>query len=197
MPFDFQISFKLLNAVFSILLVWLVMPCRLIADSIEMVFIPSGTALIGDDSNLNDERPSRFVSTSEYFIDVFEVTVWDWEKVATWAESNGYQFSDSVKRRKDGPWWYRERSNLLFPMNMTDWYDAVKWCNARSELEGRTPVYYEDANKTVVYRSGNIDLNESNVNWMGTGYRPRSNGRGRPAEVLRPQLRITVGAIHF
>ena len=34
----------------------------------------------------------------------------------------------------------------------------------RSELEGRTPVYFEDSNKTIVYRTGNIDLNESNVN---------------------------------
>ena len=153
------------------LLVWLVFLLPLRADSIKMVYVPFGKVLIGDDSNLDDERPSHYVSTSDYFIDVHEVTIWDWEKVATWAEANGYQFSDAVKRRKDGPWWYRDRSSLLFPMNMTNWYDAVKWCNARSELEGRTPVYFEDANKTIVYRTGNIDLNESNVNWIGTGYR--------------------------
>ena len=143
----------------------------LVGDSIEMVFINAGTVLVGDDSILLDEKPSHYVSTSEYFIDVYEVHIWHWEKVATWAEANGYDFSESVKLRKDGPWWYQDRSSLLFPMNMVNWYDAVKWCNARSELEGRMPVYYEDANKTVVYRSGEIDLTNESVNWEGSGYR--------------------------
>ena len=149
-----------------------------VADSIEMVFINAGTVLVGDDSTLQDEQPSHSVSTSEYFIDVYEVHIWHWEKVATWAEDNGYEFSQDEepnptiwKRRKAGPGWYQDRSSLLFPMNMANWYDAVKWCNARSELEGRIPVYYEDANKTVVYRSGEIDLTNENVNWEGSGYR--------------------------
>jgi formylglycine-generating enzyme required for sulfatase activity len=30
----------------------------------------------------------------------------------------------------------------------------VKWCNARSEMEGRTPVYYTTAALTTVYRTG-------------------------------------------
>ncbi len=148
------------------------------ADSIEMVFINAGTVLVGDDSNLQDEKPSHYVSTSEYFSDVYEVHIWHWEKVATWAEANGYEFSQDEepiptiwKRRKAGPGWYQDRSSLLFPMNMVNWYDAVKWCNARSELEGRMPVYYEDANKTVVYRSGEIDLTSESVNWDGSGYR--------------------------
>ena len=144
-----------------------------LADSIEMVFINSGTVLVGDDSNLPDEKPAHFVSTSEYFIDVYEVHIWHWEKVATWAEANGYQFSENVKNGvlKGGPEWYKERSSSLFPMNTLNWYDAVKWCNARSELEGRIPVYYEDANKTVVYRTGEIDLTSGSVNWEGSGYR--------------------------
>lgn len=141
------------------------------ADSISMAYIPEGAVLMGDDYNLHDEKPAHQVTTSDYFIDVHEVNIWQWEKVATWAEANGYQFSGSEKKRKDGPWWYKDHSNLLFPMNMADWYDAVKWCNARSELEGRIPCYYMDANKTVVYRSGNVDLNESNVDWFCTGYR--------------------------
>ena len=42
-------------------------------------------------------------------------------------------------------------------MNMVTWYDAVKWSNARSEKEGRTPVYYVDTERTAqVYRKGEI-----------------------------------------
>ena len=141
------------------------------ADSIKMAFVPTGTVLMGSDSNQLDEKPAHYVSLTEYFVDVYEVHIWHWEKVASWAEANGYQFSDSVKQRKDGPWWYQDTSSLIFPMNMVNWYDAVKWCNARSELEGRIPVYYEDANQTTVYRSGEHNLTSENVNWTGSGYR--------------------------
>jgi len=155
----------------ALVLVIVILPFGLRGDSIDMVHIKSGSAFIGDDSHLDDERPSHRVVTSDFFIDVYEVSIWDWDKVANWALLNGYQFSNSVKKNKKGPWWYQGVSPLLFPMNMADWYDAVKWCNARSELEGRLPVYFEDSNKTIVYRSGNIDLNESHVKWNGTGYR--------------------------
>jgi formylglycine-generating enzyme required for sulfatase activity len=171
MPYSFTVNCAGLCAALAIAFVMFALPFALRADSIDMVYVASGKVLVGDDSNLDDEKPTHFVSTSDYFIDVYEVNIWHWEKVATWAEANGYQFSDFVKQRKDGPWWYQNGSNLLFPMNMADWYDAVKWCNARSELEGRIPVYYEDANKTIVYRSGSIDLNETNVKWNGSGYR--------------------------
>ena len=45
-------------------------------------------------------------------------------------------------------------------MQMIDWYDCVKWCNARSEKEGRTPAYYTSAAQTTVYRSGQVDVDE-------------------------------------
>jgi formylglycine-generating enzyme required for sulfatase activity len=46
----------------------------------------------------------------------------------------------------------------------------VKWCNARSEKEGRTPAYYTDADQTIVYRSGVVVLQTNWVNW-NSGYR--------------------------
>ena len=39
-----------------------------------------------------------------------------------------------------------------------DWYDCVKWCNARSEMDGLTPAYYTNAEQTVVYRTGDMDI---------------------------------------
>jgi hypothetical protein len=32
-----------------------------------------------------------------------------------------------------------------------NWYDCVKWCNARSQKEGRTPCYYTNSGLTTVY----------------------------------------------
>jgi formylglycine-generating enzyme required for sulfatase activity len=53
---------------------------------------------------------------------------------------------------------------------VVDWYDVVKWCNARSEMEGRTPAYYTSAEQTTVYRSGQTDVDNAWVNWTA-GYR--------------------------
>lgn len=57
------------------------------------------------------------------------------------------------------------------PAVAVSWYDAVKWCNARSEMEGRRPVYFTDAIGTAVCRTGQSDLTSANVNWAGDGYR--------------------------
>ena len=47
-----------------------------------------------------------------------------------------------------------------FPMNNINWFDCVKWCNARSEFMGRKPVYYDSVREqTSVYRSGEVHLN--------------------------------------
>ena len=40
------------------------------------------------------------------------------------------------------------------PVQTVDWYDCVKWCNARSQQAGLTPVYYTDAGLTQVYTNG-------------------------------------------
>jgi len=51
-----------------------------------------------------------------------------------------------------------------------DWYDTVKWCNARSQQAGLTPVYYTDAGFQQVYTNGD---NGTTIypNWWANGYR--------------------------
>jgi formylglycine-generating enzyme required for sulfatase activity len=50
-----------------------------------------------------------------------------------------------------------------------NWYDVVKWSNARSQQAGLTPVYYTDAGFTQVYTTGDVDA--VYVNWGASGYR--------------------------
>src|SRR5215212_2223216 len=54
------------------------------------------------------------------------------------------------------------------PVNNVSWYDAVKWCNARSEKDGLTPCYYSNVGLTVVYKTGRT---EPYVRWTANGYR--------------------------
>jgi sulfatase modifying factor 1 len=57
------------------------------------------------------------------------------------------------------------------PATSMNWYDVVKWLNARSEKEGRTPVYYIDTDHTTVYRTGRVDLTNDMADWEANGYR--------------------------
>jgi formylglycine-generating enzyme required for sulfatase activity len=56
------------------------------------------------------------------------------------------------------------------PVQSINWYDAVKWCNARSEKEGKTPAYYTTSAQTTIYRTGQVNMDNSSVKW-NSGYR--------------------------
>jgi formylglycine-generating enzyme required for sulfatase activity len=50
-----------------------------------------------------------------------------------------------------------------------NWYDVVKWSNARSQQASLTPVYYTDADLKQVYTNGDTDA--VYANWSANGYR--------------------------
>jgi formylglycine-generating enzyme required for sulfatase activity len=54
------------------------------------------------------------------------------------------------------------------PVQTVDWYDAVKWSNARSVQGGLTPVYYTDAGFTHIYTNGEV---APYMNMAANGYR--------------------------
>jgi formylglycine-generating enzyme required for sulfatase activity len=95
-------------------------------------------------------------------MDRFEVTRRDWETVAAWAKAHGYD-DLPVTLKFDVPGNH--------PAVAVKWVDAVKWCNARSEMAGLQPVYHTDPTGLGVYRSGQADLTSGHVNWAGNGYR--------------------------
>jgi formylglycine-generating enzyme required for sulfatase activity len=79
-----------------------------------------------------------------------------WTNVYQWATSHGYGFDYGGSGKA-----------ASHPVQMVDWYDTVKWCNARSEMEGKTPAYYTDSALSVPYRTGDV---APYVNWSA-GYR--------------------------
>lgn len=137
----------------------------------DMSLIPGGTFYMGQEGIQDDESPVHPVSLPGFKIDRFEVPIWLWKKIADWAVQNGYEFNINTQYYKAGPFWYKLSSSENFPMNMVNWYDAVKWCNARSEYMGRTPAYYISSSMQEVYRKGEIHLAESMVDWQSSGYR--------------------------
>jgi len=130
-----------------------------------LVRIPAGPFEMGDNLDKTSYAlPVHIVHVDEFFIDKYETMHALWKEVYDWAVGNGYGFDNTGMNGSSG------RGNNL-PVTMVSWYDTVKWLNARSEKEGRTPAYYmDDAHKTV-YREGRIDLVSSQVKWDAGGYR--------------------------
>ncbi|HOB97331.1 MAG TPA: SUMF1/EgtB/PvdO family nonheme iron enzyme [Verrucomicrobiota bacterium] len=126
-----------------------------------MVLIPTGTFTMGDTFNEGEsrERPVHSVYVSAFYMDKFAVTEALWDEVRVWANANGYDLGTvGAGRAAD------------HPVHSVNWYDAVKWCNARSEREGRIPAYYTSAGQTTVYQSGQVDVQNDWVKW-DAGYR--------------------------
>ncbi len=127
-----------------------------------MVLIPGGNFTMGAtfaNKNATDERPVHTVYVSVFFMNQFEVTKAKWDEVWGWAINNGdgFAYEGSGKAQNH-------------PVQTVNWYDCVKWCNALSEKEGRTPAYYTSSERTTVYRTDRVDISNDWVRW-GTGYR--------------------------
>ena len=126
----------------------------------NMVLIPAGLFQMGDSlDGETDALPLHSVYVSAFYMDTNLVSYALWQQVYQWATSHGYSFDFAGSGKAAN-----------HPVQHINWYDCVKWCNARSEMEGRTPAYYTGASQTVVYRSGAIDLSSACVN-CSAGYR--------------------------
>jgi formylglycine-generating enzyme required for sulfatase activity len=127
-----------------------------------MVLIPPGSFQMGDSfgEGFSEERPVHTVTVSGFYMDRCEVTKALWDEVYGWARTHGYIFDHAGSGK-----------GATHPVHTIGWYDMVKWCNARSEREGRVPAYYWTiAGQTTVYRTGRGGPENDWVKW-NAGYR--------------------------
>jgi len=124
-----------------------------------MVLIPGGSFTMGNsigDADITDATTVT-ANVSAFYMDVNLVSWSQWQSVYFWATNNGFGFVHAGAGKAAN-----------HPVQAVDWYDCVKWCNARSEQAGKTPVYYTDAGFTTVYRTGEVTVY---ANWAARGYR--------------------------
>ncbi len=130
---------------------------------VGMVLVPAGAFTMGngiaEDTDITDAAPVA-TTVSAFYMDVNEVTLSLWQSVYFWAKDNGY--TDLPSGSGKGP---------NHPVHSVSWYACVKWCNARSEREGKTPAYYTDDAHTTIYKTGSVDVTNVQVNWTANGYR--------------------------
>ncbi|MEI6076835.1 MAG: SUMF1/EgtB/PvdO family nonheme iron enzyme [Verrucomicrobiota bacterium] len=124
---------------------------------VSMALIPAGVFTMGDSlDNDSTALPLHSVYVSGIYMDQYDVTMSLWDGVYHWALTHGYNFDNAGLG-----------SGSNNPEQMINWYDCVKWCNARSEMAGKKPAYYRDAGLSVPYRTGQF---VPYVNW-NSGYR--------------------------
>ena len=118
-----------------------------------MVLIPAGSFTMGNylfynsatnDPDITDANPTN-VYVSAFYMDVNLVSYGQWTNVSAYATSHGYNFVSAGLGKN---------SATNQPVQTVDWFDSVKWCNARSQQAGLTPVYYTDAGFTQVFTNG-------------------------------------------
>jgi formylglycine-generating enzyme required for sulfatase activity len=100
----------------------------------EMILLPGGRFTMGDENEI-DAKPHQVV-VSSFYIDKYLVTQAEYQKV----------MGKNPSRWKAG----------TNPVEQVRWSDAVRYCNARSRLEGLQPCY---------------DLQKWECNFNANGYR--------------------------
>ena len=99
----------------------------------EMIKVEGG--LLPKDSTV--ERRS----VKDFEIGKYEVTWGEWQKVRDWAVANGYDDLNGLGKGL----------SETHPVTDVIWYDLLKWCNAKSEMERLQPVYLLEGK---VYKTG-------------------------------------------
>jgi formylglycine-generating enzyme required for sulfatase activity len=123
-----------------------------------MALIPAGPFTMGDTlDGESDAVPPTNIYVSAFYMDTNLVSYSQWQGVYAYSTSQGYGF-DNVGSGKAAN----------HPVQTVNWYDMVKWCNARSQQAGLTPCYYTNTGLTVVYQTGQV---APYVNWSANGYR--------------------------
>ena len=130
-----------------------------------MVFVQGGTFQMGsNDANDYGASPPHSVTVGSFNIDKYEITYEKWTDVYNWGLTHGYT---DLPAGQNG----YSPNGTNNPVTSVNRCDILKWCNARSEKDGLTPVYYTSSTLATIYRTGQLDLAPDAMKWTANGYR--------------------------
>ena len=110
-----------------------------------MALIPAGWFTMGDALDGEGDAMPTNIYVSAFVMDVNLVDYGLWTNVYAYGTSHGYSFVNAGLNGGTG---------TNYPVQMVDWFDCVKWSNARSQQAGLTPCYYTDAGFAQVFTNG-------------------------------------------
>ena len=124
------------------------------------------TTLIHVDGGLLPENSSIIVRKIHPFeISRHAVTLEKWKTVHNWAISNEFEIDLGAS------------VGFNYPVTLISWYDALKWCNAQSLMEGLEPVYQAQG-QSGIYKRGDFGSENSNK----ISFNPKASGYRLPTE---------------
>lgn len=99
----------------------------------------------------------RGTEVADFYIGETEVTWGEWQSVRDWAAANGYDIGSVGSGCADD-----------HPVHSINWFDVLKWCNAKSEMENLTPVYIVDGSTFKIGEPPHTDIEQNST---ANGYR--------------------------
>lgn len=121
-----------------------------------LAYIKGGTFVMGEGSS---GETALKITVSDFYMSKYEVSFDDFDA-----------FCAATRREKpaDSGWGRGKR-----PVIHVDWYDAVEYCNWRSQQDGLTPCYSIDKTNKDPNNSNSGDTKKwtVTVNWNAKGYR--------------------------
>lgn len=109
--------------------------------------------ILGPFYNASEENP---IEVTSFYIAETETTYARWYEVYQWAisEERGeavYSFANPGRAGNFGKDAAEPNEGNTEPVTSVSWRDLVVWCNAASEMDGLTPVYYiSEADRTPI-----------------------------------------------
>ena len=153
------------------------------AKYLEMVELAEATIIgSGDDGVF---ITGRSVTLNAFKMAKYETTYELWKEVYDWAVTKGYTFANAGKEGHGTTGTGTVSDAALKksrPVTTINWRDAIVWCNAYSELSGKTPVYYTDTGYGTVLK---VSTNNAGRDTAAdtAKMKPGANGYRLPTEV--------------
>lgn len=114
------------------------------ANNNDMVLVKGGTFQMGSEYGEDDEKPVHIVILDDFYIGKNEVTYDEYEE---------YCYATAMTIPED-----KGKGRGKRPVVWVNWYNAIDYCNWRSEKEGLERVY-------------SISNSKVSANWNANGYR--------------------------
>jgi len=151
--------------------------------------------------NLAMVKVAKAGTVPAFHVSKTEIPYTLWQKVYRWSVSHMYCHQPGYIMDRDGDMGSMDRGPSEHgpnePVTEMSWLDAVAWCNALSEHEGKTPCYYVDPEfktpfRKVRERQLTRELNAKYVpkvypKWQANGYRLPTVGEWRAALANSPR----------
>ena len=144
----------------------------------------------------------RVVKLSKFSVAKYELTYKIWHAVTEWAKTHGYTFTGQAKEGIKTAVPNAEPRTDNLPVTQVNWYDAIIWCNAYTEMtksetecvyreENASGAILKDATDQELYKKVFWDktkkgyrlLSEAEWEYVARYQKDNSNGVGREYDV--------------